>query len=909
MMRLFYLGLLTLLVVNFVNAGETVNEIAEKEITRARLTQEERQQRAAQYLRLGEDYLRSRQYQAAVENFALALGLQPDLAQARMGRDEALRYLEVRTGVDGNLATQAVAQAQVRTDYNRTEIMQYTAQAQQVYQEAITPLPETTNERRAGLLNQKLQLLDKAENFAERANLRLQGITNDEQISAAKVEVVTLKAEIKRYRLNYLAQLEQIRRETAQASVTAERQMLGEIENNRRSAMFAQAQRYFDKMEYNAAIEVINELLKINPADSEARSMLLKIREARIVQRDTRVKDLQRENRAVMLQNLERATIADVSFGNLMRYPRDWDILVKRKTVAQKEEVVNEAVQETRRKLEGAYSFDFIDAPLIEVVLENIRSRTGLNINTAQIPEGKREMEINFMPRAMRLDNIFKHILRQINNAENAIDPENLEYEINSAGVINFTTYEQVNAGKATDDRVFDVRDIFAAMESAGRMPSGFEEGDFFEEDEGADEKIDFREVICRALPQDFPMDGENIEFSTEFKKLTVRRSTPEQIQKVADLISRLRTEQMIQVSVVARFLQLQDSFWEQFRSEFYDFNNYANSQNSDNNARNVGGMSLIGGAANSTPNFVQGGNGQYNSPYDSIGNASGNNNFNPGNHWGELMGSSFNGTFTGLSSVFGSGINPGEVNNAGLMFGLQQKGYLGDLQTQWFLQMVRQNTRKDILFAPHIVVYNNCYGWIRFGDIIPMITGYTIPTGLNNNDTYALKPMITMRNSGNSLQIAPVVSSDKKYITVCVEPKITRIIRFSNSSFGPTPYKRVERLNPATGESYVPPQFELVIDGEAALSYTLDMPQFLMFEAKTYASVPDGGAVLMGGLATNTNARGRSGTPILQDLPIIGNIFSSRYYQKEKENYTCLVSAKMIIFDEEEARQSGGGK
>jgi type II secretory pathway component GspD/PulD (secretin) len=80
--------------------------------------------------------------------------------------------------------------------------------------------------------------------------------------------------------------------------------------------------------------------------------------------------------------------------------------------------------------------------------------------------------------------------------------------------------------------------------------------------------------------------------------------------------------------------------------------------------------------------------------------------------------------------------------------------------------------------------------------------------------------------------------------------------------------------------------------------TYNVDLPTLSKFETGTYATVPDGGSIIISGLATNIDGQGRPGTPVLMDLPIIGNVFSNRFSQKNKESYTCLVSAKIIIFE-----------
>src|SRR5205807_4618843 len=74
-----------------------------------------------------------------------------------------------------------------------------------------------------------------------------------------------------------------------------------------------------------------------------------------------------------------------------------------------------------------------------------------------------------------------------------------------------------------------------------------------------------------------------------------------------------------------------------------------------------------------------------------------------------------------------------------------------------------------------------------------------------------------------------------------------------------------------------------------------------------TTVSVPDGGTVLMGGLKRLSEGRNEFGPPILSKVPYINRLFKNVGYGREAESLMLMVTPRIIINDEEEARQVPG--
>jgi hypothetical protein len=395
------------------------------------------------------------------------------------------------------------------------------------------------------------------------------------------------------------------------------------------------------------------------------------------------------------------------------------------------------------------------------VVLGNICVRAGLNINTAGIPEGKADREINLTPYDMRLANIIKHVLRQVNSA-NENDDANLTYVVNDQGIVNFVTKESLKKDETVETRVHDINDLVVSALDANLMPTSIlgSKGTIYKKDLGG-EITPIDDIVRQTLPKDFDetLNPGGVKYDDGAKKLIIK-GTADQQDRVARLLDKLRALQTMQVSVSAHYLKLSDDFWEQFKSEFYDYNSprpdgnttLAPQKTVTNNT--VGIFSDQGSLANH---------------YSSSHNAN-----------DSVRASLYNSNFSGFTSVFGSGATPDNFNNTGLLVGLQTRGVLGELQANWFLQMVRQNKRNDELFAPHLVVFNNRYGWIRFITQLPFIS--TWKSDDSGGDTTAMRPIFSTVDDGCSLEVEPNISPDCKYVTLRTVPRIIKVEKFTNA-------------------------------------------------------------------------------------------------------------------------------
>lgn len=92
----------------------------------------------------------------------------------------------------------------------------------------------------------------------------------------------------------------------------------------------------------------------------------------------------------------------------------------------------------------------------------------------------------------------------------------------------------------------------------------------------------------------------------------------------------------------------------------------------------------------------------------------------------------------------------------------------------------------------------------------------------------------------------------------------------------------------------------------------TLQLPNFSFSTVNTTVSVPDGGTTLLGGVSRAATGQTSRGVPIAGQLPGVGRLFGNRAIGQTRSVGQMSVTARIIDFEEEEAKlgiNSSGGE
>jgi type II secretory pathway component GspD/PulD (secretin) len=224
----------------------------------------------------------------------------------------------------------------------------------------------------------------------------------------------------------------------------------------------------------------------------------------------------------------------------------------------------------------------------------------------------------------------------------------------------------------------------------------------------------------------------------------------------------------------------------------------------------------------------------------------------------------------------------------AGISLGL---AFLSDIQVFMFLEAVQGDRRAHIMQAPKITVFNGQLATIGGFMSRPQVTG-VIPTQLGNG-MVVMMPNLSQIPFGMGMTVQPTVSPDRRFIRLNVSPQAA-----------------AGQQDPAAATLIVTPgtvQGPLDGGGQAPpfasnpLNVQIIPTQVSLTIANTTVNVPDGGTVLLGGFRFLAEERTEYGPPILSKIPYLSRLFRNVGWSRDGSTLVYLVTARVIMVEEEE--------
>jgi type II secretory pathway component GspD/PulD (secretin) len=198
----------------------------------------------------------------------------------------------------------------------------------------------------------------------------------------------------------------------------------------------------------------------------------------------------------------------------------------------------------------------------------------------------------------------------------------------------------------------------------------------------------------------------------------------------------------------------------------------------------------------------------------------------------------------------------------------LLQFRFTNNVEVQAILHALSKTEAGRLLLAPRITMYNNQRAHIVVARQRAYIADYDISGGVYD-------PVIRTILTGSVLDVKPTVSHDRRYITLELRPGTADRLQFETQ--------------------------DIIILGWADLP--IQLPSLQLRSVRTSCTLPDGGTLLLSGLMSDFRFDANSGIPLLSDLPVIGRLFGTDVKQREKANLLIMVTARLILFTEEEAK------
>lgn len=623
----------------------------------------------------------------------------------------------------------------------------------------------------------------------------------------------------------------------------------------------------FERGEFDLAQTNAQKVLDLDPNNKQAKKLIriaaeTKYNSDRLELRET----FNDEWRSIM----ERLEYDALPHPELLNYPKNWAEISKRRPRRagsgaiesapdpREEQIMN--VLETRRMRNVEFQAG-------EITLANaiayIRSVSGLNFVMSQkVKEEKAETEIN-----LKVDNVtIKQVLELIT------EPYEMAWRIRN-GVVMILDKEEA-ADKAVL-QFYDVKDLVAKItdfpgQEINLVPSNYQPPESDEEPEPTSPfEIDsLIEVIKQTIDPESWETIENADIQVKTGVLVVNTS-PAVHRMIGGFLSDLRKNTGVMVSLEVRFMLAEDRF---LRDVGVDIRGLGDQ---------TGGVGLpgLGTATNFDDSFAGSvanpsgappgispepssiGTSQIPGVFFSDG-ADGEYKTRVENLFDFLL--TFDRRGTAIASAQGGGFR-GD-NSGGLSF---QHVFLDDTQLEVILRAVEKNERIEQVSAPRLSVYDTQ----RANVSVMTQNSYVQDFDVEIAQSAAIgDPIVQTIRDGIILDVRPIVSADRRFITMEMRPTVAELVR-------PFPTFQTSLANG-------PP-------------VTIQVPEIAISRVRTTVTMPDGGSLLLGGVKFFKDDAAESGIPVLSKIPILSFFFTRKAKVIQRRNLMILVQANVVIPEE----------
>ena len=645
----------------------------------------------------------------------------------------------------------------------------------------------------------------------------------------------------------------------------AERQRNEEL--RRMTIYMRMASDAFDRGEYDLAQAHAEKVLALDPRNGHAKELIRIAKETKYVSDRNEIREEFRDEWRTVMEQLE---VIAMPHPEILRYPKSWgEISMRRPKRAgsgraqapdpRSEQILNTLAQKR------VYDLKFESGEInLSSAIQYLRSVTGLNFVLSQkVKEDKADSEID-----LNLDNVS---VRQV--LDLITEPNEMAWKIRN-GVVMI-----LNKDEALDKAVlqfYDVKDLVAKIsdfpgQEINLVPSKYqppEPADLDAEPTSPFEVDSLMDVIRQTIEPDSWDTVENANIEPKNNVLVVT-TTPDIHRKIGQFLSDLRRNTGPLISLEVRFLTAEDRF---LRDVGVDIRGLGD---------NTGGVGLpgLGGGTNFDDSFVGSSANPSGSPPgiipepSSIGTGS-----EPGIFYSDGTDGEYKGRVENLfdfildfderGTATASAATGGLVGaNAG-GFTLQHT-FLDDTQIEVILRAVQKSERIEQISAPRLTVYDTQ----RANVSVMKQNSYVQDFDVEIAQAAAIgDPIIQTIRDGIILDVRPIVSADRRFITMELRPTVAELVR-------PIP---TFQTSLATG----PP-------------VTIQVPELAISRIRTTVTMPDSGTLLLGGIKFFRDAVAESGVPILRNIPILSFLFGRKAKTVQRRNLLILIKAEVVVPEE----------
>lgn len=346
----------------------------------------------------------------------------------------------------------------------------------------------------------------------------------------------------------------------------------------------------------------------------------------------------------------------------------------------------------------------------------------------------------------------------------------------------------------------------------------------------------------------------------------------PPEIQKgVGDFISKLRENTGINVSVESRFLMIDDTFLENIGIDFRDLDPTQLQDETRRVSDNVFINAGLDDVLIAEPTFGGVGSGLDTTPRSGILASYGT---DKDRHVGAVVQNLM------MSDDFVKRFTNRFVDTAG--GGMLQYVLMDALTVEGIVKLVHKTKRGFELTTKSVTLLNTTLGHMTFTNTAAYVKDWN---AMGGSSLILPDPVPSMIKDGLSLEVRPIVSADRKYVTLQVKPTVASLVPKLPGIFG------------------LP---VIMSQGTSGWVVTIELPILQIQKLATTVIVPDGGTLLIGGLTVYDDVNEKTSVPIWDAIPILNTLGSAKFKGKSRQQLLILLRADIIIPSEEEKKQVG---
>ncbi len=453
---------------------------------------------------------------------------------------------------------------------------------------------------------------------------------------------------------------------------------------------------------------------------------------------------------------------------------------------------------------------------------------------------------VTFKVKDLVLKNVLKLLLSQFN----------LDYHITEEKVVLLTDPKKAGGGNVLE--LHDIRDILVKLQdfagpkvelvSPSKGGGGPLTGATFTLDEPKESSVGEEQIVDLIKENISPgtWEGEQTIEKTPNQQLLVN-APPRVHRELREFLGKLRSYTGTMVSVTCRFVAAYDDFLDDVG---VDIINRANST--------LPGTDVPAGGTTSVDDAT----GQIGAGFSSQETAR-------LESW-DVRAQTFH-TFIKYDPLTQQGIDPLQnrlISQGGL--GLQYE-WLGEQAMQMAMRAVHKGQKATIVQAPRVTVFNTQRSHVMFLQQIAYIQDYEPQV---STLAAAYDPIMGILTSGVVLDVRPIVSNDRKYVTLEMRPSLAQVQSIRQFSIRP------------------------------GLNIQLQLPYVVLQKAETTVVAPDRGTVMITGFKDIQMHDLHSGVPFLEDIPVVNFFFTRKAKSDERRRLLLLVTPEIIDLAERENEQ-----